>query len=131
MLSIFNQKNLPVIIIIGVVIILLIIISVLLVLKSKKKPKEKIEKISIEILENLYQALGSKNNIKSIEKEQQRLRLVLIEPKKVNAKYLVELKIPAFLKGNELKILIKGQSNEVYEYINNKIKGWFNETEKD
>ncbi|WP_162140267.1 PTS transporter subunit EIIB [Haploplasma axanthum] len=123
MLSIFNQKNLPVIIIIGVVIILLIIISVLLVLKSKKKPKEKIEKISIEILENLYQALGSKNNIKSIEKEQQRLRLVLIEPKKVNAKYLVELKIPAFLKGNELKILIKGQSNEVYEYINNKIKG--------
>lgn len=106
--------------IIGILSVIMVIIIVFLI--TKKKNSKSVEKrISKEELERIVNAIGI-DNILELSIEQQRLRLVLKDIKKVNAKELTELKIPAFLKGNELKLLIKNNSKEVYKYLEEKIQ---------
>lgn len=102
-------------IIVGVAIILLLAI-VIIIIRLSKKNKSKVLPINKEILEKIYYSLGN-NNVISVEKEQDRIKLIIKDAKHVDAKTLQELSIPAFLKGNELKLLYRNHSNELFNYI--------------
>lgn len=107
---------------IGVALLALLLITILiLVLRKNKKPKEVIKIISDDVLEQIYLALGD-NNIISVNKEQDRLRLVLKDIKAVDANILRKLEIPAALTGKELKILFRDNSEQLLEYLNSKLK---------
>mgnify|MGYP001205238555 CR=1 FL=1 len=107
--------------IIGGVVLGLIILIAIILLITKKRPKRRTKiNVEVEVLEKIYLALGE-NNIVSVDREQDRVRLILNDPKLVNAKVLTELKIPAFLKGKEVKLLFKDNSEQLYTYLNEKI----------
>lgn len=95
----------------------IILLIILLVLVYKKPKDEKSTLVSQEYLENFLKILGSKNNIKEISIENKRLRLIVNDVKKVDATGLKELEIPAFLKGNELKLLIKDDIKTIYNFL--------------
>jgi excinuclease ABC subunit A len=77
------------------------------------------ESFSIELLHSL----GSINNLKSVSIEHKRLKVIVKDLKKVNASSLTKMNAPAILKGQEITILVKNHSNQVYQYLNDKIKG--------
>jgi len=87
----------------GVVIIAIIATWILL------KPK-KIKVVELKTnIELILLALGGLNNIIDIKREHSRVKLMLAEPKKVDGKSLVEMKIPAILKSKELTLLLKDE----------------------
>jgi len=106
----------------GAVLLVLILIIVFVVIK--RKPKGNI--VNFENYEKVFNALGE-NNITSVEKQQDRIRLILKDVKLVDAKALNDLKIPAFLKGNEIKLLFRENSNELVKYLKAKLKEWWHE----
>ena len=114
----FFSKNLWLFITIAIVIVIAVII--LIILLNKKKTPKKVP-VNTEILNNIYIALGS-NNIESVDREQDRIRLVLKDPKLVDAKNLSDLKIPAFLKGKEVKLLYRNYSDELYLFIKERLE---------
>lgn len=104
-------------IIIAVVAVIILLI-ILLVLVYRKPKEDKSTLISNEYLENFLLILGSSDNIKEISIENKRLRLILNDIKKIDANGLKALEIPAFLKGKELKLLIKNDIKIIYKYLN-------------
>lgn len=115
----FIKENLWLIValIVAVVIVIISLISFF----SKVKNKEAVIPVNVEELEIIYLSLGL-NNIVSVDKEQDRIRLILKDPKLVDAKKLTELSIPAFLKGKEVKLLYRNHSNELYDYIKERVE---------
>ena len=99
--------------------VLLVLIFIIVFLVIKKKPKSKV--INTENYEKVFNALGE-DNITSVEKQQDRIRLILKDVKLVDAKALNDLKIPAFLKGNEIKLLFRENSDELVKYLKTKLK---------
>jgi phosphotransferase system IIB component len=77
------------------------------------------ESFSIELLHSL----GSIINLKSVSIEHKRLKVIVKDLKKVNANSLTKMNAPAILKGQEITILVKNHPNQVYQYLNDKIKG--------
>lgn len=114
----FMKENLW--LVIGLAALLLIIITVIVVLLVKKEKKVKVAPVDNVLLEAIYQALGTEN-ISSVAKEQDRVKFIVKDVKVVNAKVFTDNKIPAFLKGNEIKILYRNYSNELYNYIFEKV----------
>jgi hypothetical protein len=83
--------------------VLVFILITWIILKPKKiKPDEIKTDIALVI-----QSLGGLINIKEMKREHSRVKVTLEDPKKVIAKTLVDLKIPAVLKSKELTLLIK------------------------
>lgn len=103
-------------IIIAVVAAMLLLVILLIIVY--RKPKEKNIPLDIDYLNKLLKSLGNTNNINEISIENKRIRLLLNDIKMVDANILKELEIPAFLKGKELKILIKNNTKEVYNFLN-------------
>jgi phosphotransferase system IIB component len=103
---------------------ILLVLLIFLVFKIKKKKTKKVKQIPIDqvYLEQLALALGTNKNILSLSSEHQRLKIVVNDIKKVDSKKLLELSIPAFLKGKELTLLIKNHTKEVLSYLNDKIR---------
>ncbi|MDY0277033.1 MAG: hypothetical protein RBQ97_03010 [Acholeplasma sp.] len=116
--SIFEGTTLY--IIIGLVVVALIVFLVL-IFKRQKNSKTNQASTNID-LESIYNLFGD-NNIVSITKEQDRIKLVLKDVKLVNVEELNVMKLPAFLKGKELKVLFKGNSKQVYEFLKKRIEG--------
>lgn len=114
----FINNNSTILIIIGIV--LVVVTFLIIILNLSKKEEEK--PVNIPLFEKIYEALGSSANILSVEKQQDRVRLLLKDAKIVNAKILAEEKIPAFLKGNEIKLLFRENSLELVKYINEMIR---------
>lgn len=104
------------VLVIAVVLVVVVLVTVVILTKNKKP---KVQPIQNEVLNKIHEALGL-NNIISVEKEQDRIKLVMIDVKKIDAKILQELSIPAFLKGNEVKILFRNHSNELFNYLKEK-----------
>lgn len=104
-------------ILIGVLVLIIIVTIVILLIKNKKKA---VVLVDNTILEKIFNAIGL-NNIVSVDKEQDRIRLVIKDSKLIDASALQELKIPAFIKGTELKLLYRNHSNELYNYFNERI----------
>lgn len=102
--------------IIIVSLVALILLTILIIAIYYKTKKDKLEPLDSKFLDDLYIALGI-GNIESVDIEHRRIRLILKEVKDVDANALQQLKVPAFLKGKELKILIKDHTKEVYNYL--------------
>ena len=102
--------------IIGAVLLLLVLLIVLLATK-KKKPK-KVD-VSLE-LEPIYNALGL-NNIVSVIKVQDRIRLEIKEKDLIDVKTLQQLGIMASIKGLELTILYRKDSDKLYNYLKDRV----------
>lgn len=97
----------------------LILVVLLLLIFRKKQPKSKV--VDTILFDKVFVAIGE-NNILNVEKQQDRVRFLLKDVKKIDSKAINELKIPAFLKGNEVKLLFRENSNELVNYINAKLK---------
>lgn len=94
--------------------VIVLIIILVLVLKNKKKTKKPI--LDSKVLNEIYVALGEVN-ILSVTREQDRVKVVLKDPKQVDANKLRELSIPASLKGKEVTLLYRNFSGELEQYI--------------
>jgi phosphotransferase system IIB component len=116
MIYINNVWLYPAIIILSLVILVLIIF---LMMKSKKKKKITPPKLDYE---SLLQSLGGAVNITDVSMEHQRLKVKLMDLKKVDQSLLKQLEIPAFLKGKELTLLIKHHTKEVLSYLGERRK---------
>lgn len=101
--------------------ILVPVLIMLLIIITSKKKKSTNKVVDFNHYEKIYEALG-KTNITTVEKQQDRIRILLTDVKMVDAKKLNELKIPAFLKGNEIKLLFKDNSDELVKYLKDKLK---------
>lgn len=106
------------IVIIASILVPVLIMLLIIFLTNKKKSKTKV--VNVELFNKIFEALGT-TNIKSVERQQDRVRLILNDVKLVDAKVLSDLKIPAFLKGNEIKLLFKDNSDELVKYISTKV----------
>lgn len=104
-------------IVLPVLIALLIIITLLL----KKKPEKKVI-ASEETLNDIYVAFGKKENIINIKRTQDRINFTVKDVKSINNNTLRDLNIAAFLKKNEVTILFKNGSKNLYEYVKTKLK---------
>ena len=87
-----------------------------LLFKGKEK---KVRSITFDQgqLFDLYSALGGHQNYQSIEVEHQRLKMKIIDSKKLDPNQFKALGIPAFLTGNILKLLIKSDIEQVKNYL--------------
>lgn len=90
-----------------------------MIVKSKKKKKINVPQLDYE---SLLQSLGGAINIQDISMEHQRLKVKIMDLKKVNQSLLKQLEIPAFLKGKELTLLIKHHTKEVLSYLGERRK---------
>ncbi|MCR3905906.1 MAG: hypothetical protein NUK62_02590 [Tenericutes bacterium] len=107
---------------IAFIVILLGLLTSFVYIIRKKRLQTKVIPLADEFLDALYIALGESNNIVKVSHEHQRLKVLIIDVKKVNTKRLKDLNIPAFLKGKELTLLIKNHTKEVISYFNDKMR---------
>lgn len=89
-------------------------------LTRRKNVKEK--PLELSFLNDLYLALGTSLNIKTIELVQKRLQVEVQSIKKIDQEALKTLNMPAFVTGKKITLLIKDNSKEVYKYLNEKRK---------
>ena len=103
---------------IGIIASLLCLFIFLKLIQNKSDVKD----LDQEFLNNLYLALGQKDNIKSIEMKQQRLQIEVVQVKDINQELLKQINIPAFLTGKKITLLVKNNTKDVYNYLNDKRK---------
>jgi phosphotransferase system IIB component len=101
--------------------VILILSLIFIVLKLTRK-KGNIIPVDQTFLGNLYAALGKKENIKSIDMKQQRLQIEVSNIKAINQDLLKESNTPAFLTGRKITLLIKDNTKQVFNYLNEKRK---------
>lgn len=100
----------------------LLILGIYLIKRMRhKKPKQVSEVFEESQLPILMNALGEKDNLSSVSLEHQRLKVIVKDIKKVSSQTLQTLKIPVFLKGKELTLLIKHQHQAVFQYLKKEI----------
>ncbi len=103
---------------IGVVVVLSILFIILL-LRRKNGSKKLLDQT---FLSNLYQALGTKDNILAIDMKQQRLQIEVANIKAIDQDLLKQANTPAFMTGKKITLLIKDNTKEVFNYLNEKRK---------
>lgn len=89
-------------------------------LTRRKNPKEK--PLEVTFLNDLYLALGTALNIKTVELVQKRIQIEVQSIKKIDQEALKTLNMPAFVTGKKITLLIKDNTKEVYKYLNEKRK---------
>jgi phosphotransferase system IIB component len=87
-----------------------------------KRQKLEVNPLDPTLIENLYQALGTKTNIKQVEIVQKRLQIEVGSVKNIDQEKLKALNMPAFVTGKKITILIKDNTKEVYQYLIEKRK---------
>jgi phosphotransferase system IIB component len=110
--------DLNLILIILVIVVATLIPFIFLITQSKKKKSSSVSTLSLDFLENLVKSLGTVDNIKSISSEHQRIKVMILDLKLIQANDLKALGTPAFLKGKELTLLVKHHTKDVIDYIN-------------
>ena len=89
-------------------------------LTKRQKPIE--EPLDATLIESLYQALGAASNIRQVEIVQKRLQIEVGSIKDIDQEKLKALNMPAFVTGKKITILIKENTQEVYQYLIEKRK---------
>ena len=112
-----QQDNTITIVVITLMVLSLILLVLKMLLTTKKKQEEKDIKIDEDYINSLYNALGTKTNIIKISLENKRLKVQLKDPKQINKENFDKINTPAFLTGDELKILVKHDQNKVLEQL--------------
>ncbi|MFA5692239.1 MAG: hypothetical protein WC907_01370 [Acholeplasmataceae bacterium] len=100
-----------------IIITVILIISFVIFYLIRKKPKKKLIDVS-GYANNLIDLLGGINNIITVTVELNRLKINLKDPSVLKKDKIKEEKLIAFLSGNEIKILIKENINEIKTEIN-------------
>lgn len=108
------------IVLISVIVLIIVLVTLINLAKKSKKLNDKKTDISSE-LEPIYQALGL-DNIKSVSKIQDRIRLEINDKDLIDVKTLQTLGIMATIKGLELTILYRKNSDQLFNYLKEKIK---------
>jgi phosphotransferase system IIB component len=102
---------------IGIVVLVLI---VFFTIKLSKKQKNKNKQVAlVSTYEALFDALGRRENILDVSIEHKRLKVKVKDIKSVKTNILKELEIPAVLTGNELKLLVKENAEEIFNFLKN------------
>ncbi|BCR36046.1 hypothetical protein [Mariniplasma anaerobium] len=94
---------------------------IFIVLKLTRK-KGNILPVDNLFLNNIYKALGMKENIKSIDIKQQRLQIEVANMKAIDQELLKQTNTPAFVTGKKITLLIKNNTKQVFNYLNEKRK---------
>lgn len=102
-----------------IILLCLILLLIFILIHKKNRQKDKVI-INNEYLNLVSDALGGFKNIVKTEIEHKRLRVFLHDTKLLDANKLNSLKIPASIKGNEIKLLLKEEPDLVKKYIDNK-----------
>ncbi len=87
-----------------------------------RRQKPKVEPLNPNLIDTLYQALGTTSNIKQVELVQKRLQIEVGSIKNIDQEKLKALNMPAFVTGKKITILIKDNTKEVYQYLIEKRK---------
>lgn len=96
--------------------------SLIFIFLKLTRKKDNILPVDNIFLANLYQALGKKENIKSIDMKQQRLQIEVANMKEIDQALLKETNTPAFVTGKKITLLIKNNTKQVFNYLNEKRK---------
>ena len=105
---------------VAVITIMVATVFFIIFIRSKKAFEEPINQV---FLDQLVSALGGFENILSVTKEHQRLKVTVQNIKLLDANSLKVLQLAAFLKGKEVTLLIKNQPEKVLTYLNEQRKG--------
>jgi phosphotransferase system IIB component len=97
-------------------------LSLIFIFLKLTRKKGSIYPVDDIFLNNIYLALGKKENIKSIDIKQQRLQIEVANIKAINQDLLKQANTPAFLSGKKITLLIKNNSKQVFNYLNEKRK---------
>jgi len=100
-------------ILVGLGIILVLCLVIFLFKKKRVQPKTNLG-VNVDFI---IDAIGGIKNIIDINKEQNRIKIKLKDPKLLNYQLIQSHQLSAFVVGNEFKILIKEGSNNVYETL--------------
>lgn len=115
-----SEANVKIYFYVGLGVIALFSILFIIIMLSRKKG------LSIPVdqtfLATLYQALGTKDNIKAIDMKQQRLQIEVASVKAIDQGLLKQTNTPAFVTGKKITLLIKHNEKEVFNYLNEKRK---------
>ncbi len=99
--------------------VILIFLLLWVILKNTKNVNQKHPVLDYSLL---LSSLGGYDNISEPQREHQRIKMKVLDVKKINANSLKDLGIPAFLKGKELTILIKHHTKDVLSYLSERQK---------
>lgn len=102
-----------------VLLVAILIITILIVIFNKRKQKEVLDE---NTLNEIYVAFGEKNNIKNIDRIQNRITILVKDLSLINNNTLRKLNIAGSIKQNEVTIIFKNGSKELVSYIKNKMK---------
>jgi phosphotransferase system IIB component len=103
---------LPYIIMIGIILIVLISIVIIAMKLKNRQPA-----LDENYLKSILDALGSKNNIKKVNLEHQRIQINVLDTKQIDAQFFTTAKIPAFISGNKITVLFKEHTKEIYSFL--------------
>ncbi len=101
---------------------IILLLSLIFIFLKLTRKKGNIIPVDETFLSNIYMALGKKQNIKSLEMKQQRLQIEVANIKDIDQVLLKETNTPAFLTGKKITLLIKNNTKEVFNYLNEKRK---------
>lgn len=84
---------------------------------QKRTKKTKHKTISTADITSIILGLGTKDNIVDVVKEHHRIKITIVDPKRLNAQTFKDLEISAFLVGKEVKMLVKQNTAAVYKAL--------------
>jgi phosphotransferase system IIB component len=103
---------------IGALAFIILIVFVLFVVSKRKQKKT----AHVPSFLQLYEALGKSENILSLSREHDRLRVRVRDKTNIDQALLKELGIPAIAAQGEIKLLIRKHSQEALSYLDEKRK---------
>ncbi len=105
-----------ILIIVGIIAIVLVVLAVLIF--GRRKPKK--TNLDEALLNRLVLALGSDQNIMSVNLEQQRIQIKVKDTKLINQDFFKDEKIPAFISGTKITVLFKEHAKEISQFLASK-----------
>lgn len=116
----FFERYAPLLVFLLVMILLFVLFSMIFIKKKRlvttKKP------FNPEVAKRLYEALGE-GNVLACSLEHQRLKVRVSSLKRVSRDKLKETHFPAAVKGKEITLFVRYYPEDMYQYIDEKIKG--------
>ena len=117
-----NFFNFPIIAVIAVIFIGSAVFIVNYTKNTRISKETKEPTYDLSILDNLYHALGTAANIASIERVQQRIQVEVKNVWSLDHDNLKKLNFPTFITGKKVTLLVKDQTQQVVDYLNDKRK---------
>lgn len=117
-----NFFNFPIIAVIAVIFIGSAVFIVNYTKNTRISKETKEPTYDLSVLDNLYHALGTATNIASVERVQQRIQVEIKNVWSIDHDSLKKLNFPTFITGKKITLLVKDQTQQVVDYLNDKRK---------